>query len=532
MANREVLREFLVGLGFQIDEGGARRFMTQLTGISKLSAGVGASIAGVAVSAEAMVQVFASGMEKLYYASMRTKTSVANIQALRFAAEQVGVSAEEATGALESMSRAVRLNPGLGQLLKGMGVDPASQTKLTDFLHKLAQMPDFVAAQYGQMFGIDSDTLFMLIKQLPALEEAQAKYLQRQKEAGINADEAAKASKEYSNQLRELWTQLGLIKDRLSIEMLPAFKTFTGALSEVMTDIVQGRSDIVDWGTAWDTVKAVFWALGKAVSYAAGEIRAYKAALDSLKNGTFIKDYTDKAKKATWGEILLGTTLYRQIYGEDPESKGLNEQLEKEKPKAPGQTSGGKIGGLGARGSPQAAAGGKPTAAELKAYANQMARQYSIPPEIFSSLIQKESGWDPSAIGDGGAAIGLTQLHGPAAQEAGVNRSDPYENIKGGAWYLAQRYKQHGNWRDALAAYNQGDGGQAKGLGYGYADSVLGGARGGAPAAGKGGDTNVNVQTNITVSGSGDPKAVADEVVRSNDRAVRNALRYGLSAQG
>ncbi len=55
-ADREVLREFLVSLGFRIDEVGAKRFVNSILNVTKTAGKASATIAGVAVAAEAMVR--------------------------------------------------------------------------------------------------------------------------------------------------------------------------------------------------------------------------------------------------------------------------------------------------------------------------------------------------------------------------------------------------------------------------------------------------------------------------------------------
>jgi len=125
----------------------------------------------------------------------------------------------------------------------------------------------------------------------------------------------------------------------------------------------------------------------------------------------------------------------------------------------------------------------------LQNMANQTANQYGIPTGIFSSLIQTESSWNPTAQAQGSTAFGLTQLVRGTANEVGVtNINDPQQQLSGGASYLKKQYDKFGNWRDALSAYNQGPGAYSNDAGRAYADRVLAGAKeGGAPGASPGG---------------------------------------------
>ncbi len=94
---------------------------------------------------------------------------------------------------------------------------------------------------------------------------------------------------------------------------------------------------------------------------------------------------------------------------------------------------------------------------DYEPYARQMAAKHQIPADIFLNLITVESNWQDGAHSYKGA-IGLAQLMPGTADYLGVNPRDPYENIEGGARYLAEQYRKFGSWRLALAAYNAGPG--------------------------------------------------------------------------
>ncbi len=87
--------------------------------------------------------------------------------------------------------------------------------------------------------------------------------------------------------------------------------------------------------------------------------------------------------------------------------------------------------------------------------ARQAADRYDIPVGLFLRLVEQESGWRPNAESSKGA-YGLAQLMPATARELDVDRTDPYQNLNGGARYLSQQYKRFGTWRLALASYNAG----------------------------------------------------------------------------
>ena len=95
---------------------------------------------------------------------------------------------------------------------------------------------------------------------------------------------------------------------------------------------------------------------------------------------------------------------------------------------------------------------------DYEPFARQMASKHGIPPQLFLNLITQESNWNDGAKSYVGA-IGLTQLMPGTAKYLGVSDPwDPFQNIDGGARYLAEQYNTFGRWDHALAAYNAGPG--------------------------------------------------------------------------
>lgn len=87
--------------------------------------------------------------------------------------------------------------------------------------------------------------------------------------------------------------------------------------------------------------------------------------------------------------------------------------------------------------------------------ARSAAKRHDVPEDLFLKLVQQESGFNAKAVSPKGA-LGLAQLMPGTASALGVDPHDPYENLEGGARYLAAQYRTFGSWRLALAAYNAG----------------------------------------------------------------------------
>jgi soluble lytic murein transglycosylase-like protein len=87
--------------------------------------------------------------------------------------------------------------------------------------------------------------------------------------------------------------------------------------------------------------------------------------------------------------------------------------------------------------------------------ARSAAQRHGVPEGVFLRLVQQESGWSATAQSVKGA-FGLAQLMPDTARILNVDATDPYENLEGGARYLALQYREFGSWPLALAAYNAG----------------------------------------------------------------------------
>ncbi|EIJ42232.1 soluble lytic murein transglycosylase-like protein [Beggiatoa alba B18LD] len=90
---------------------------------------------------------------------------------------------------------------------------------------------------------------------------------------------------------------------------------------------------------------------------------------------------------------------------------------------------------------------------------NQIAAQTQLEPELLHAVIHAESAYNPKAVSPKGA-VGLMQLMPATAARYGVtDRTDPADNMAGGARYLKDLLEMFQyNKRLAIAAYNAGEG--------------------------------------------------------------------------
>jgi hypothetical protein len=168
--NAEILKSFLVSLGFDVDGAGAAKFEATVFSATKKVIALGAVVEGAALSVVAFTTKIASGLDELYWASQRTGATVAGLQSIGYAASQTGSSAAAARGSLESLARFMRTNPGAEGFLNRLGVqtrDASGQMRSMESIftgvgQKLSSMPYYRANQYAQMLGIDENTLMAM----------------------------------------------------------------------------------------------------------------------------------------------------------------------------------------------------------------------------------------------------------------------------------------------------------------------------------------------------------------------------------
>lgn len=104
--------------------------------------------------------------------------------------------------------------------------------------------------------------------------------------------------------------------------------------------------------------------------------------------------------------------------------------------------------------------------------ASSASARTGMPVALILAQLKKESGFNPRAVSPTNDH-GIAQIHFPKPGVTLEQAYDPSFAINWQANNMSAKFRTYGNWRDALAAYNAGDGGRAKGYGYGYADTVL-----------------------------------------------------------
>ena len=284
--NAETIKDFLVSLGFQIDDAGARKFDAVLAGTTANVLKAGAAVEATALAVVAFTAKIASGLDNLYWMSQRTGATVNGIRQIGYAVSQMGGSVEAARGSLESLSRFMRNNPGSEGFLNRLGVqtrDASGNMRdmasiFTGVGEKLSNMPYYRANQYAQMLGIDENTLMAMRR---GLGQFNAQYTQMAKAIGYNADAAAVSSNKFMTSLTAFSQMAGMARDKIGSNLAEGL---TGSLDNFRKLILDNFPKIED--TLTRGINGILWmaeVIGRVVFRlieAADDVREWWSTLD------------------------------------------------------------------------------------------------------------------------------------------------------------------------------------------------------------------------------------------------------------
>lgn len=476
----EVLQEYLVKLGFKVDQGDVKKFNDAFQVVGKGVLGVGLAVAGVVASVEAAAAAFAYSMRKVYYDSQLAGSSVKNLQSLEYAGKQVGVSAESMGAAVHSMAQAFRTNPGLKGLVESFGIKVEGRDVsdvMTDYVKALDKMPEFQGTQFAGMMGMDPDTYHLLRGHIDELIEKQNEMKAAQAAIGLDMDKAAAQTKHYADSIDNLKMHFEGLTSTILSKAAPAFDT------------------------------AMTW-MNKMFDAEAKNIQKKGVLANASENlaNAWMLPFRLEGKAVDWVKGVFGG-----------KSDGT--------PTTAAQRSvRGAIGGPAAAAS--GAASGTPAASAALA---AIEAKYGLPSGMLSAVEQIESAGGKHAGTSKAGALGPFQFMKDTGADYGLNsdddRMDFGKSSNAAGKYLSTLLKRYGGDTDkALAAYNWGMGNVDKnGMGHlpaetsGYLDkyhSLTGG---------------VTVQNTFHITGN-NATDIANKVAGAQSRTMADALRNGQGA--
>lgn len=312
--NADTIKDFLVSLGFDIDQAGANKFEAVLKGVTANVLKVGAVVEGAALSIVGFTTQIANGLDKIYWASQRTGASVQGIKALGYAASQTGASAESAMSSLEGLAGFMRSNPGAEGFLNRLGVqtrDASGKMRDTAAIftgvgQKLNNMPYYRAKQYAQMLGIDENTLMAMRRGMNGFTADYQSMLQK---TGFNADKAAVQSNKFMTSMRGLTSLFGILRDKIGSNLAGGL---AGSLDSLRRRILDNFPKIEE--TLTKVIKGVIWLANAFTRMAWRVIQAAGSVIE------WWKKLDDGSKKflMTIGAILIAWRLLNAAFLKSP----------------------------------------------------------------------------------------------------------------------------------------------------------------------------------------------------------------------
>jgi hypothetical protein len=232
----DTIREFLVGLGFSVNESQQRNFVGALEGATLRAKLLGDAIEAMARTVVNKVGEVATQFEALFYQSSRVGASAQSIRAFEFAISNLGGTIEGAKSSLEDFSKFLRETPGstaaIANLLKIPLEDAKDSAKfLLEANERLSHLSPALQAKYRETFHL-GDYNTSIAAQNAKAEQYYNEQLKRDSAAGIDQG-AMKRASEFERAWRGVWARIGTMAD--------------GGESKLFTGLTKPMKDFNDW---------------------------------------------------------------------------------------------------------------------------------------------------------------------------------------------------------------------------------------------------------------------------------------------
>lgn len=309
------LEEYLVSLGWKVDNEGMKRFVGAVSMVGARTAELGAAAVETALAVESMVAHVAKGYETLYYMSARTGKSVQYIQGTQYAFKQIGLSAEEANESIEGIAQSLRTQPWLKAIF-GNASTPQDVAKYL----KNSGLPYFLQVRFAQMIGMGEKTLLQLEQYGDEEEKFRQQLTSMQKAAGFDPQDFANKSKDFGRALTHLEQELTVFGDRMAADLIgPTQKSVTW-----LTDAVHWLNEVNNATHGWTgTLIGLAGAAAGAITALSVMERVARAAF-GLSGKTATGSILSKGAKGLFrggGWIGASILALETVKNDNPETK-------------------------------------------------------------------------------------------------------------------------------------------------------------------------------------------------------------------
>lgn len=301
-----ILKEFLVKIGFKVQDDQFRRFDETMSKVSKSALQVTkrfaevatASIATGAALGVAMAKT-ANALESVYFSAQRTGASAKELDEFAYAAERIGISADQARQSVEAMAYARRNNPGLNAQLAQYGIDPKEIDNAKVLLQLITQLEKryggkaghYISAQILGNYGVDEGVLTQIENNPDQFKSALNQREQQIKKEGISLSKQAAQSHEFMNKWAAMQAGMRDLNNTTQTSNMGAGGGIVGWLERITTGLTSAdkatggwSSRLIELGAALGGIKASGWLMrllaggGRSAAGVAGEGVATGAA--------------------------------------------------------------------------------------------------------------------------------------------------------------------------------------------------------------------------------------------------------------
>lgn len=549
MANADYIKEFLVKLGYDVNETERKKFEDSLQRSDKSTASLTKNFKELAIALGTASSIAAYQLNALYVNAQRMGTSASKLDAYRQAVSNVGGDANAAAQSVAALAQKLRDNPqGFGSAFQRFGVDVKNAKgeirDTIDLLMELVNSPKFKELSYPQqsaymhnLFGID-DLTYRSIKSGEFAREYQ-KFLEIQKKLGNETDKSAKS-------VRDLVKQWNVFKTTGGAALDVLVGNLADKLAPALEAVNEKLDDLLDW---YNDLSPESKELAKNIGSVAVGVSALATALGALKvfRGLFGSIFGGIAGgaaggtgAAAGGSLLANPVTLLGAAAAGSFAANASQVLKNSDWQVNAENGGDLVGALYGNGrGPQThdtVAQGLATVMGSGGVANGGKGKLSLN-EIITFFTQKglkkehaagiaanlwhESKFDPNAVGDKGKAYGLGQWH-PDRQKyfkklfgKDIRNSTGMEQLE--FIFRELQTTERAAFKKLLKARASVESGSSFSLNY-ERPGINAEAREREAAARGRTAERFNQMVNITVNGAGSPEETANAV----DRKIRD----------
>lgn len=256
------IKEFLVGLGFQIDEAGLRKFTDSITSASLRTAAFGAAMVAASGLIVKGISSVANEFTELDLLAQKYNSTASEIDDFVDAAEMVGVGGDTAKQALASMNKVVgEASMGIGRgkvVLEKLGIaakDASGKVRptvevMSDLQAKLATMDRGQAMAMMEKLGLDPQMLRMFNGELGDLAMIQSEMSANDKSVGLDFEKAVAESKAFNKAMIGMKTQARLVMhwfetlwQSIAVSLMPMVREGIDKVSDTFTSLRKSLQD-------------------------------------------------------------------------------------------------------------------------------------------------------------------------------------------------------------------------------------------------------------------------------------------------